>query len=77
MKWTGLVHEWSKEECISVTGGKARRKETTRKNKTWLGGWIILTWVSGEIGWGDMDWIVLAPDRVSARVNMVMNLQAP
>jgi hypothetical protein len=33
----------------------------------------------GEIGWDNMDWIDLAPDRDQWRalVNTVMNLQAP
>jgi hypothetical protein len=31
------------EECIKDIGGKARRKETTRKTKT--GGWTILKWI--------------------------------
>jgi hypothetical protein len=49
------------EECIQDIGGKARRKETNGKTKTW--------WVDNikmdlrEAGWDGMDWIVLAEDR--------------
>jgi hypothetical protein len=33
------------EKCIQDIGGKARRKEATRKTKTWVGGWTILKWI--------------------------------
>jgi hypothetical protein len=72
------------EECIQDIGGKARRKETTRKTRR--------RWVDNikmdlrEIGWeiwmdidGDMDWIDLVQDRNQWRalVNTVMNLRVP
>jgi hypothetical protein len=39
MRWGGNVAGMGgKEERIYVTGGKARRKETTRKTKTYMGG---------------------------------------
>jgi hypothetical protein len=31
-------------ECIYDIGGKARRKETTRKTND-VGGWVILKWI--------------------------------
>jgi hypothetical protein len=53
-------------------GGKVRRKETTRKAKTYKD-------ESQEIGWGDVDWIDLTRDRDKWRalVNTVMNLWVP
>jgi hypothetical protein len=33
------------EECIYDIDGNARRKETTGKTKTYVGGWIILKWI--------------------------------
>jgi hypothetical protein len=57
-------------------GGKAGRKETTGKTKTYhVGGWTIIKW----IGWDGMDWIDLAQDRDQWRalVNTVMNFRVP
>jgi hypothetical protein len=44
-----------------------------------VGGWIILGWILGEVGWGDMDWIGLAKDknRWRALVDSVLNLRVP
>jgi hypothetical protein len=60
------------EECIKVTGGKARGKETrlwVDNNRTDL----------GEVGWDDVDWTGLAQDtnRWRALVNLVLNFQVP
>jgi hypothetical protein len=41
------------EECVQDFYGKARRKETTRKTKTQVCGYIKMN--LREIGWGDMD----------------------
>jgi hypothetical protein len=38
MRWAGHVARMGEEECIYDFGGKSRRKETTRKTKTWVGG---------------------------------------
>jgi hypothetical protein len=49
------------EGCVYIIGGKARRKETTRKTKIrWVG---TIKMDLGEIGWGDVDWIDLAQDK--------------
>jgi hypothetical protein len=39
----GCSMDGREEECIQDIGGKARKKETTRKSK--LGGWILLKWI--------------------------------
>jgi hypothetical protein len=41
-------------ECIYDVGGKARRKETSRKTKTQVGG--ILKKILDKIGWYGLDW---------------------
>jgi hypothetical protein len=33
MRWTRYVARMGEEECVQDIGGKARRKETTRKTK--------------------------------------------
>jgi hypothetical protein len=48
------------EACIKDIGGKARRKEATRKTKTCVDNTKM---DFGEIGWGGMDCIDLAQDR--------------
>jgi hypothetical protein len=61
----------------SLTGGKARRQETTRKSKSmWVGNIKIDL---REVGRGGMDWINLAQDRDQRRaiVTTVMNLLVP
>jgi hypothetical protein len=62
------------EECIKDIGGKARRKETTGKTKTYN-----IKMDLREIGWDGMDWINLAQDRDQWRtlVNTVKNLLVP
>jgi hypothetical protein len=65
------------EERVYTIGGKARRKETNRKTKTW---WVDNIRMNlGEVGWGDVDWIGLAEDRNRWRalVNSVLNLRVP
>jgi hypothetical protein len=44
-----------------------------------VGGWIILGWILGEVGWGDVGWIGLTRDRNRWRalVNSVLNLRVP
>jgi hypothetical protein len=53
-------------------------KQTTRKTKTWVGGWVDnIRMDLGEVGWGDVDWIGLAQDRNRRRalVNPVLNFR--
>jgi hypothetical protein len=38
MRWAGHVERLEEEKLIYVIGGKYRRKETTRKTKTSVGG---------------------------------------
>jgi hypothetical protein len=65
------------EERIWVIVGKARGKETTRKTKPEVSGYIKMD--LEEVGWGDVDWIGLPQDRYKWRVllNSVMNLRVP
>jgi hypothetical protein len=65
------------DDGIWDIGGKARRKETTRKTKTWVGDNIKMD--LREIGWDGVDWIGLAHDRDQWRalVNTVMKLRVP
>jgi hypothetical protein len=60
---------------MKVTGGKARRKETTRKTKTY--GLTILRWIFGR--WRGVDWNGLAQDREQCCdfVNALINLRHP
>jgi hypothetical protein len=65
------------EECMQYFGGKARRKETTRKTRRWWKDNIKME--LREIGWGGMDWIDVAQDmdQWSVLVNTAMNLWVP
>jgi hypothetical protein len=58
------------------SGGKARRRENTRKTRR---RWEDIKLDLREIGWDDMDWINLAQDRDQWRVlvNTIMNLHVP
>jgi hypothetical protein len=39
MRWEGhVVYMGEEEKCVQGFGGKAKRKETTRKTKAWIGG---------------------------------------
>jgi hypothetical protein len=49
------------EECIWDTGGKARRKQNTRKTRH---RWVVnIKMDLRETGWDGMNWIDLAQDR--------------
>jgi hypothetical protein len=71
MRWARHVEGMGDEECIYDIGGRARRKETTRKTNIKMD--------LREIGWDGVDWIELAQDREQWRalVNTVMNLWVP
>jgi hypothetical protein len=74
--WAGHVARRGEEECIYDIGGKARRKETTRKTKTQVVDNIKI--YLRAIRWDGMDWIDLAQDRDQwSLVNTVMNLRVP
>jgi hypothetical protein len=71
------LYHGGEEDCIYVTGGQTRKKETTRKQ--------ICRWednirmVLGERGWSGIGCIVLVKDRDQwwAFVNMVINQRVP
>jgi hypothetical protein len=65
------------EERIYVIGGKARGIETLgRPGRRWVDN---IRMDIGEVGCGDVDWIVLAQDRNRWRalVNSALNLRVP
>jgi hypothetical protein len=39
LRWEGRVTQMGEDECVEVIHGNGRRKETTRKTKTWVGGY--------------------------------------
>ena len=63
--------------CIGSWWGN--RRERDRWGDLGVDGWIILGWISHEVGCGYMDWIGLAQVRDSWRTLMsaVMNLRVP
>jgi hypothetical protein len=65
-----------KRNAYRVFGGKARRKETTKKTCTWMED-NIKNYLR-ETGWGDMDWtnLIQYSDQWHALV-MVMGLRVP
>jgi hypothetical protein len=78
MRWAEHAERMGlEEECIQGFGGKARRKETTRKTKRRWENNIKMD--LREIGGGGMDWIDLAQDRDEWRAlaSTVRNLQVP
>jgi hypothetical protein len=65
------------DECLSDTGGTARRKETTKKTRC---RWVHKNKIDLRgIGWGGMNCIDLAQERDQWRVlvTTVMNLRVP
>jgi hypothetical protein len=72
-----MYNAWGKKEYIQDFGGKAKKKETSRKiRRKWEDN--IKMDLRG-IGCGGMDWIDLAQDRDQWRVfvKKVMNLRGP
>jgi hypothetical protein len=60
MRWTGHVARRSEWECIYDFGGKARRKEITRRpRRRWEDN---IKMDLKEIRYGGTDWIELAQD---------------
>jgi hypothetical protein len=71
MKWAGHVTRMEeKRNAYSLLVGNPEGKRPLRRQRQ-----VDL----GEVGWGDVDWIVLAQDRNSWRalVNSVLNLRVP
>jgi hypothetical protein len=64
------------EGCIQDIGGTARRRSLGTPRRRWVNN---IQMNLREIGWGGMDWIDLAQDRVQWRflVSRVMNLRVP
>jgi hypothetical protein len=62
------------ENSVQGLGGKARRKEITRKTESQIGGWIRMDLM--VIDWRGVEWIDLAQNRNRWRVlvNTVMRL---
>ena len=64
-------------ECIGSWWGNVREKD--HWGDLGVDGYIILGWISQEVGCGYMDWIVLVQhrDRWRTLVSAVMNLRVP
>jgi hypothetical protein len=56
-----MWHTWERRVYVQGFAGKARRKETTRKTETSMGGWDQKE-SSGD-SLGTVEWIQLAEDR--------------
>jgi len=71
----------SSEYFIDIILGPwwGNRRERDHWGDLGVDGWIILGWISKEVGYGCMDWIGLAQDRDRWRklVSAVMNLRVP
>jgi hypothetical protein len=72
--WTGNVIRTREKRNAYGFGGKARRKETTKKTRH---RWENNIKMNQEIGWCGIDWIDLAQDvdQWTALLNTVMNLR--
>jgi hypothetical protein len=76
MRWAGHVaRRGEKRNAYRLLVGKPEGKRPLgRLRRRWVD---IIKLDLGEVGWGDMDWIVLAQDRNRWRalVNSVLNLR--
>jgi hypothetical protein len=76
MRWAGHV-AWMGRRGMHIGYMWENQKERDHYEGQDACGWTILKWILREIGWGGMDWIHLAQDRVRWRVvmNTVMKLR--
>jgi hypothetical protein len=78
MRWAGhvaLMGEKSNAYKLRV-GKPDEKRQLGRPRRRWVDN---IRMDLGEVGWGDVDWIGLAPDkdRLGAVVNSVLNLRVP
>jgi hypothetical protein len=71
-----MWHGWGKEGWVQVIGIKARRKETTRKNMTYVD--YIKVYLE-DMGWACVFWIepVQYKNKWRALANAVVNRRVP
>jgi hypothetical protein len=78
MRWAGHVARIGhKRNAYRLLVGKPERKRPLgRQRHRWVDN---IRMDLGEVGWGDVDWIGLAQDRIwwRALVNSVLNLRVP
>jgi hypothetical protein len=62
--------------CRLLVGKSGEKRPIGRPRRRWVDNIMMDL---GEVGWGGVDWIGLAPDRNSWRalVNSVLNLRVP
>jgi hypothetical protein len=76
MRWVGRVaHMGEKRNTYRLLVGKPEGPLGRPRRR-----WVVNIWMDlGEVGWGDVDWIGLAQDRIRWRalVNSVLNLRVP
>jgi hypothetical protein len=78
MRWAGHIARMGEKGTYIGYWWESQRERDNLGDQD-VGGWIILGWILGEVGWGDVDWIGLAQDRNRWRalVNSVLNLRVP
>jgi hypothetical protein len=78
MRWAGHVartgEKWNTFRLL--VGNPEEKRPLGRPRRRWVGN---IRMDLGEVGWGNVDWIVLAQDknRWRALVNSVLNLRVP
>jgi hypothetical protein len=78
MRWAGHVARMGENRNAYrlLVGKPEGRRPLGRPRRRWMGN---IRMDLGEVGWGDVDWIGLAKDRIRWRalVNSVLNLRVP
>jgi transcription termination factor 2 len=79
MRWAGHVARMEEEKrnaCRLLVGKPEGKRPLGRPRCRWV---YNIRMDLGEVGWGDVDWIGLAQDRIRWRalVNSVLNLRIP